>query len=153
MHVVNCVNWTKWTLVIFVFVIIDITLGVRINKLQVPEVTHIGNPVVLDCDYSWEETKDEGLVVKWYFNEEKIPVYQWIATKKPQVLGDGIEYKIKIRDLWNHMWRLVSLLYALTLLTGDVTIVKEVNQGIHFVFGSVCTRIFQNDFSNDLCIK
>ncbi|KAK4875431.1 hypothetical protein RN001_011853 [Aquatica leii] len=80
MHVGNSVHWTKWTVSILVFVILDVTLGVRINKLQVPEVTHIGNPVVLDCDYSWEETKDEGLVVKWYFNEEKIPVYQWIFS-------------------------------------------------------------------------
>lgn len=70
-------------------------------------MAQLGNPVVLDCDYSWEETKDEGLVVKWYFNEERIPVYQWIATQKPQVLGKCYRYILQ----WNliefkahHFW-------------------------------------------------
>jgi len=88
MTMTSSVYWTKWTVLLYLVVIfLDIIKGVRINKLQVPEVAQLGNPVVLDCDYSWEETKDEGLVVKWYFNEERIPVYQWIATQKPQVLG------------------------------------------------------------------
>lgn len=55
-----------------------------------PQITQLGSHVILDCDYSWEEAKDDGLVVKWYFNKEKIPVYQWIATQKPQVLGNYI---------------------------------------------------------------
>ncbi|KAB0794602.1 hypothetical protein PPYR_11441 [Photinus pyralis] len=88
MNLYKSAYWTKWAISLYVIIfLLDVTVGVRINKLQVPEVTHIGSPVILDCDYSWEETKDEGIVVKWYFNEEKIPVYQWIATKKPQVLG------------------------------------------------------------------
>ncbi|KAK5644998.1 hypothetical protein RI129_006298 [Pyrocoelia pectoralis] len=89
MYMSKSVHWTKWAVSLYVMILcLDVTKGVRINKLQVPEVTHIGNPVILDCDYSWEETKDDGIVVKWYFNEEKIPVYQWIATQKPQVLGE-----------------------------------------------------------------
>lgn len=61
---------------------------VRINRLQVPEITQLGDPVILDCDYTLEDsTDDEGLVVKWFFNERLTPVYQWIPNKRPQELG------------------------------------------------------------------
>lgn len=53
-----------------------------------PEVAQLGDPVVLDCDYTLEESLDEGLVVKWFFNEKPTPIYQWIPTKKPQELGE-----------------------------------------------------------------
>lgn len=59
----------------------------RINRLQVPEVAQLGDPVVLDCDYTLEESRDDGLVVKWYFNEKPTPIYQWIPNEKPQELG------------------------------------------------------------------
>lgn len=54
-----------------------LTKGVKINKLQVPKVIQHGAPVVLDCDFTLEET-DEGLVVKWFFNKNRTLVYQWI---------------------------------------------------------------------------
>lgn len=73
--------------------ILDTVVGVRINRLQVPEVTQLGDPVVLDCDYTLEESLDEGLVVKWFFNEKPTPIYQWIPNKKPQELGE-ISYNI-----------------------------------------------------------
>ncbi|XP_066147333.1 uncharacterized protein [Euwallacea fornicatus] len=61
---------------------------VKINQLIVPEIAspRMG-PVILDCDYSLEFPKDEGLVVKWFFNEKIYPVYQWIPDAKPQELG------------------------------------------------------------------
>lgn len=66
---------------------VDTAVPVRINRLQVPEVAQLGDPVVLDCDYTLEESLDEGLVVKWFFNEKPTPIYQWIPNKKPQELG------------------------------------------------------------------
>ncbi|XP_066252327.1 uncharacterized protein [Euwallacea similis] len=61
---------------------------VKINQLIVPKIAspRMG-PVILDCDYSLEFPKDEGLVVKWFFNEKIYPVYQWIPDAKPQELG------------------------------------------------------------------
>jgi hypothetical protein len=51
------------------------------------------NPV-LDCEYALNDEeydtirKNPGaLVVKWFFNNEPSPVYQWIHSKKPQGLG------------------------------------------------------------------
>lgn len=52
----------------------------RINKLQVPKVIRHGAPVVLDCDFTIDET-DQELVVKWFFNKNKTLVYQWIPGK------------------------------------------------------------------------
>lgn len=61
-------------------------MSVKINELRVPEVIRRGTAAVLDCDYTLED--DNGLVVKWYFNDQSRPVYQWIpGTKKPQGLG------------------------------------------------------------------
>ncbi|VEN51280.1 unnamed protein product, partial [Callosobruchus maculatus] len=61
--------------------------SVKINRLQVPEIAQLGESVVLDCDYTLEESKDEGLVVKWFFNEIPTPIYQWIPDKRPQEIG------------------------------------------------------------------
>lgn len=52
-------------------------VGVRINNLQVPDVTEHGAPVVLDCDFTVDAEDDE-LVVKWFFNKNRTLVYQWI---------------------------------------------------------------------------
>lgn len=60
-----------------------------------PEVAQLGNPVVLDCDYTLEESLEEGLVVKWFFNEKPTPIYQWIPNKRPQELGKFSFYTFK----------------------------------------------------------
>lgn len=64
--------------------------SVKIKDLKVPDIVKNGTetPVVLDCDYSLEDTKSkDGLVVKWFFNSHPAPVYQWIPSQKPQDLG------------------------------------------------------------------
>ncbi|KAF7280514.1 hypothetical protein GWI33_005797 [Rhynchophorus ferrugineus] len=60
---------------------------VQINNLTVPPLATPDIPTILDCDYSLDFPKDEELVVKWFFNEETYPVYQWIPDAKPQDLG------------------------------------------------------------------
>lgn len=57
--------------------------AVKITKLVVPEVIKMGKQVVLDCDYTLDDS--DGLVVKWYFNEK--PIYQWISSRQPQGFG------------------------------------------------------------------
>lgn len=49
--------------------------GVKINKLQVPQVIQHGSPVILDCDFTLS-SEEKGLVLKWYKNQSL--VYQWI---------------------------------------------------------------------------
>lgn len=64
--------------------------SVTIKDLKVPDIVKNGTetPVVLDCDYSLEDSKSkDGLVVKWFFNNHPAPVYQWIPNQRPQDLG------------------------------------------------------------------
>ena len=42
--------------------------------------------VVLDCPYDVTSDEDaSGLAVKWYFENDTSPVYQWIPGNQPQV--------------------------------------------------------------------
>lgn len=70
-----------------------------------PEVAQLGDPVVLDCDYTLEESLVEGLVVKWFFNEKPSPIYQWIPNKKPQESGEitdlYIRWLFKMHDYYS----------------------------------------------------
>jgi len=63
--------------------------GLHINEIDVPKVIKNGTVefVTLDCDYTLEENEKPGLVVKWYFNNQDSPVYQWIPNQRPQDLG------------------------------------------------------------------
>ena len=62
--------------------------GVKIKRLEVPKVTQFGAPIVLNCDYTLEASVDEGLVVKWFFNDVNTLIYQWIPNEKPRELGE-----------------------------------------------------------------
>ncbi|XP_063907593.1 uncharacterized protein LOC135125816 isoform X2 [Zophobas morio] len=72
------------TVLIGLFECID---GVKIKRLEVPKVTQFGAPIVLNCDYTLEASVDEGLVVKWFFNDVNTLIYQWIPNEKPRELG------------------------------------------------------------------
>ncbi|CAH1378668.1 uncharacterized protein [Tenebrio molitor] len=100
------------------------TVGVRINRLQVPEVTQLGDPVVLDCDYTLEESLDEGLVVKWFFNETPTPIYQWIPNKKPQELGilkGRLDLEYSASTDTNSVHRALHIIQPGPDLSGDYT--------------------------------
>ena len=63
------------------------------SRLEVVGVTGGGSVVngssslvVLDCRYAVPPGKEEGLVVKWYYNDNPSPVYQWIKGTQPQVM-------------------------------------------------------------------
>ncbi|XP_067012902.1 uncharacterized protein [Anabrus simplex] len=65
--------------------------GVQITDLRVPPAVRNGSGgALLDCEYSLrqeEQKPDSGLVIKWFFNNEPAPVYQWIPGQKPQEMG------------------------------------------------------------------
>lgn len=81
--------------------------------------------VVLDCDYELSESESAGgLVVKWFFNNEPSPVYQWIPSKKPQDLG---VLKGKLDLTWTasdheaKKHRALHIIRPTTELTGEYT--------------------------------
>ena len=74
--------------------------AVEIQEMVVPSVVEVGSEnVVLDCNYSFEEAEAEQLEVKWYFNEDPAPFFQWIAGmegSEPQIIGSLFEDKIDL---------------------------------------------------------
>lgn len=62
----------------------------HIRDLVVPNLVENGtrSSIVLDCDYEFDDPSSRtGLVIKWFFNNNPTPVYQWIVGKKPQAFG------------------------------------------------------------------
>lgn len=95
---------------------------VKIHELRVPEITKMGNAVILDCDYSLEDSLDEGLVVKWFFNQQPIPVYQWIPAKRPQAVGilkNKLNLEYRASQDKNTMHRALHILKCGVELSGD----------------------------------
>lgn len=43
--------------------------------------------VVLDCDYRYDLFEAPGLTVKWFWERDHEPVYQWIPGGVPEVRG------------------------------------------------------------------
>ena len=70
----------------------DASLSVTIRELRVPELVELGtnNHIELDCDYDYEDREKLQLDIKWYFNNEPSPFYQWVPGEmdKPQIIGE-----------------------------------------------------------------
>lgn len=103
-------------------------MSVKINELRVPEVIRHGTAALLDCDYTLEDSVDHtGLVVKWFFNDQSRPVYQWIpGAKKPQGLGVlknklNLEYRASSDERTMH--RALHILHPSAELSGEYTCV------------------------------
>ena len=54
--------------------------------------------VLLDCDYEYEENEKVQLEIKWYFNSEPTPFYQWVPEKnaRPQIIGDKFRHHVDL---------------------------------------------------------
>ena len=65
--------------------------SVEIRELKVPELVELSpEDIVLDCDFDYDESEKSQLDIKWYFNDEPSPFYQWIPSSraKPQLIGE-----------------------------------------------------------------
>ncbi|XP_049888207.1 uncharacterized protein LOC126382401 [Pectinophora gossypiella] len=76
------------TTILWLLTCIEGLHAIKIVKIVVPEIIQYGvqDAVILDCDYTLGNDTT-GLVVKWFFKNKNRPVYQWIATQKPQDMG------------------------------------------------------------------
>ncbi|XP_067012261.2 uncharacterized protein [Anabrus simplex] len=100
--------------------------GVQITDLRVPPAVRNGSGgALLDCEYSLrqEELKpDSGLVIKWFFNNEPAPVYQWIPGQKPQEMGvlrGKLNLGYRATDHRATMHRALYILNPTTELSGE----------------------------------
>jgi len=75
-----------WTLLI---VLPGVATGLQLLNILGPSVVVNGTTplLVLDCEYELSERDKYGLVVKWYFNRNPFPTYQWTPNSLPQDLG------------------------------------------------------------------
>ena len=76
------------------------TVSVEIIELSVPKVVEEGSEnILLDCNFSYEESEAKQLEVKWYFNQELAHFCQWIAGHsdyKPQIIGSKFLDKVDL---------------------------------------------------------
>ncbi|XP_014220511.1 uncharacterized protein LOC106648272 [Trichogramma pretiosum] len=63
--------------------LISEVISISITKVDIPYVVRAGSPdpVVLDCNYDLGNSKTQGLVIKWFVNQDVL--YQWIHGKNP----------------------------------------------------------------------
>ncbi|XP_046978871.1 uncharacterized protein LOC124544387 [Vanessa cardui] len=101
--------------------------AVKIVKVVVPEIIQYGvqDAVILDCDYTYGNNTS-GLVVKWFFKNKARPVYQWIASQKPQDMGIlrgrvDLTYRASNDPLKMH--RALRIVKPNTDISGDYTCV------------------------------
>lgn len=112
--------------------------GRRVDGLEISPVTTSplivikngsASNAVLDCeyalndeDYATNQKKPGGLVVKWFFNNNPAPVYQWIHSKKPQGLGvlhGKLNLEYRISDDNATMYRALQIINPTTELSGE----------------------------------
>lgn len=95
----------------------------EIERINVPQLVRVGEleHVILDCEYDFEDTKTDGLVLQWYFNENTI-AYQWIYGREP-LAADPVKKHIDLgykssNDSF-HMYRSMKLREPGIELSGD----------------------------------
>lgn len=115
-----------------IYVLIELSFvtglaAVKIIKIVVPEIIQYGvmDAVILDCDYTLSNDT-AGLMVKWFFRNKARPVYQWIATQKPQDMGIlrgrvDLSYRASTDPLKMH--RAMRIVKPNTDISGDYTCV------------------------------
>ena len=88
------------TIVYMLAVTIATASAVSIQELRIPRAVEVGSEnVVLDCNYDYDVVEEAGLEVKWYFNHEPAPFFQWIAglqDSQPQLIDARFQGKIDL---------------------------------------------------------
>ncbi|XP_043279863.1 uncharacterized protein [Venturia canescens] len=110
------------TILLFIGIFKDVQ-PINITSVNIPRLASLGtrNPVILDCDYDIGKSKNTGLVIKWYVNQELL--YQWIYGYEPKGSDEFRKYideTYKASDDPNEMYRAVKLVRLGHELTGNV---------------------------------
>ena len=63
-------------------------------QVSIPRTVEIGQEnIVLNCDYNFDAEEAQQLEVKWYFNKDPSPFFQWIAGLPDAKEGLNVEIK------------------------------------------------------------
>lgn len=69
---------------------------IEIKSLNFPDRVETRESVVMDCVYTMDEEEDKKLVVKWFFNDDPVPIYQWIPELNVRTPSPRIADKINM---------------------------------------------------------
>ncbi len=66
--------------------------------MQVPEVIQSGTLpyVILDCDYDLSEKEGTQVDIKWFFNDDPQPFFQWLPGRPPQAIGELFKNRLDL---------------------------------------------------------
>ncbi|KAL7637773.1 UNVERIFIED_CONTAM: hypothetical protein RMT77_011384 [Armadillidium vulgare] len=121
----NLITLKKINILILIFEVIFFkrAVGILLTKESETIVVESGktDEIILNCPYILEPNDLEGLIVSWFFNDLRYPVYQWIPFQKPQALGfmkehADLSYLSSNRDYYRY--RSIRLTSPSTNLTG-----------------------------------
>ena len=71
----------------------------KIRELSVPSMVELGSEnILLDCDFDYNDTERIQLDIKWYFEDEPSPFYQWVPEQmaRPQIIGEKFRQHIDL---------------------------------------------------------
>ncbi|XP_042903431.1 uncharacterized protein [Parasteatoda tepidariorum] len=90
-------NVGRFSVLALVLITLSKCFAVNITKLTIPDFVKNGTEesVLFDCEYSYDKREDEHLVVKWFFEDDPMPVYQWIPKMKSKIYSE--KYRV-IKD-------------------------------------------------------
>lgn len=99
---------------------------IEIRALNMPERVENATreSIVLDCVYTLDESKDNyKLVVKWFFKDDPVPIYQWIPEFNSRTFSRRFENRINKNFSIPHgstftKYRAVNLVNITTDLSG-----------------------------------
>src|SRR6266480_2324717 len=98
---------------------------VQIQSLLVPKYVENGteDSIVLDCLYSLDPILDKYLVVKWFLNNDREPIYQWIPEMGTRHASKRLEGRINMDFTVNSAdplmkYRAINILRPTTDLSG-----------------------------------
>lgn len=120
-------RWRNFVCFLFLIVSINGSLAVEIRRLSVPRWIQNGTEesVVLDCEYTYNEN-DIRLVVKWFYEDNLEPSYQWIPELNKRyvsgVLRDRLDLNFAVNtvDAYSR-FRALKLVKPTTELSGKYT--------------------------------
>ncbi|XP_042866613.1 uncharacterized protein LOC122249566 isoform X2 [Penaeus japonicus] len=112
--------------ILALFAVLQVSTTLEILDIKGPSVVVNGSIplLVLDCDYDLTEYDRSGLVVKWYYNRQPFPVYQWIPNNGPQDLGLlkgrlDLNHQVSEDEFMKH--RALAIVNPTSELTGEYT--------------------------------
>ncbi|CAB4065292.1 unnamed protein product [Lepeophtheirus salmonis] len=153
----------------YIYFLLIVSLGiistgsVKILNLNVPDLIEVGtSDIELDCQYNYEEDEKVQLDIKWYFENDPSPFYQWVPGQmdRPQVIGDtfkdhlDLNHSVSDKDDFKR-YRALLIKEPTVNLSGVYTckvssfLSEDVKQKEMIIYSPASSVIFEQDRSQN----